>query len=393
LNKIILDVLFIWLKIFCTFLVLGFLTKTIIDVSRFEIIIWAISSLSLILLNHVGLRFFLRLLRNRGKNFRSSIYYGEIDGLHRLNNQLRAEKWMGIKNLGYFTNNSEAKKVEQSESIDEKYLGGYDEFIEYLKSNSVDIVFCGISQRFEQKKLIRDVGDNLVTLIFMPLWSTTSMNLKITPIGKELFIKIWGEEANSTERLIKRLCDFTVSFLAIIFLMPIFIVLGILIKLESKGPALYIQERYGIDGKSFLIYKFRTMLVTESGRKVNLKQVKANDQRITRIGHFLRRWSLDELPQLFNVFLGNMSFVGPRPHAISHNEEYRKLIMGYMQRHNCKPGITGLAQVRGYRGFTTFLDMQNRVDSDLEYLKKRSLLFDLFLLLRTISSLKIMKGL
>ena len=152
---------------------------------------------------------------------------------------------------------------------------------------------------------------------------------------------------------------------------------------SSPGPVLFRQRRYGLDGKEILVYKFRSMTVMEDG--LDVPQATRNDQRVTPFGSFLRRTSLDELPQFINVLQGRMSIVGPRPHAVAHNEMYRKLIKGYMVRHKVKPGITGWAQVNGLRGETESLDkMKRRIDFDLEYLRNWSLKLDLMIIMRTL---------
>jgi putative colanic acid biosynthesis UDP-glucose lipid carrier transferase len=154
------------------------------------------------------------------------------------------------------------------------------------------------------------------------------------------------------------------------------------VRLSSPGPIIFKQRRYGLYGERILVYKFRTMSVCENGGSV--AQATKDDPRVTRLGRFLRKTSLDELPQLFNVLFGSMSLVGPRPHAIAHNEEYRKLIDGYMLRHKVRPGITGWAQVNGFRGETETLEkMKRRVEYDLHYLRNWSLALDISILLRT----------
>jgi putative colanic acid biosynthesis UDP-glucose lipid carrier transferase len=156
------------------------------------------------------------------------------------------------------------------------------------------------------------------------------------------------------------------------------------VKLSSPGPVLFKQRRYGVDGRKIVVYKFRTMTVAEDGDVV--RQATKNDSRVTRFGAFLRRTSLDELPQFINVLQGRMSVVGPRPHAVAHNELYRKLIRGYMIRHKVRPGITGLAQVNGLRGETDSLDkMRARIEYDLAYLRGWSLLLDLQIVLKTVA--------
>jgi putative colanic acid biosynthesis UDP-glucose lipid carrier transferase len=161
-----------------------------------------------------------------------------------------------------------------------------------------------------------------------------------------------------------------------------FVIIAILVKISSPGPIIFKQRRYGLDGREIAVYKFRTMRVTEDGAKI--RQASKSDSRITKIGSFLRRSSLDELPQVINVLQGRMSLVGPRPHAVAHNEEYRKLIKGYMVRHKVLPGITGLAQVNGCRGETAQLeDMQARVNYDLDYLRYWTPMLDIKILLLT----------
>jgi putative colanic acid biosynthesis UDP-glucose lipid carrier transferase len=160
-------------------------------------------------------------------------------------------------------------------------------------------------------------------------------------------------------------------------------VLALAVKFTSPGPVIFKQRRYGLDGEQILVYKFRSMTVTEDGPTI--PQAQKNDARITPLGAIMRRTSMDELPQFINVLQGRMSIVGPRPHAVAHNELYRKLIKGYMVRHKVRPGITGWAQVNGYRGETTTLDkMQGRIDYDLDYLRNWSLRLDLHIILKTI---------
>ncbi len=181
----------------------------------------------------------------------------------------------------------------------------------------------------------------------------------------------------------KRAFDILFSLTFLLLAWPLLLVLALLIKVTSPGPALFIQTRYGADGKDIQVWKFRTMTVTEQGSAV--RQATRNDPRITRLGAFLRRTSLDELPQFVNVLLGDMSVVGPRPHAPAHNDYYRTQILEYTLRHKVKPGITGLAQVRGWRGETDTLDkMVNRVASDLEYIRSQSLLLDIKIIWLTV---------
>jgi len=182
---------------------------------------------------------------------------------------------------------------------------------------------------------------------------------------------------------IKRIEDILISSLMLIFLSPLFFLVAILIKKESQGSVLFKQHRYGLDGQEIEVWKFRSMTSSDDGNDV--KQATINDPRVTKIGLFIRRYSIDELPQLFNVLAGSMSLVGPRPHAVAHNEFYRDKIDGYMSRHIIKPGMTGWAQVNGCRGETDTLDkMKRRIRYDIEYIQKWSIFLDLRILLKTL---------
>ena len=182
----------------------------------------------------------------------------------------------------------------------------------------------------------------------------------------------------------KRLCDVMLAGLGLIIASPLLLAICMAIRFTSPGPVIFRQKRYGLDGHEIVVFKFRTMTVTEDGDS-NYTQVTRHDTRVTPIGRFLRRTSLDELPQLINVLGGSMSLVGPRPHAIAVNEQYRRIISGYMVRHKVKPGITGWAQVNGARGGDDFPSMQRRIGLDLEYLRNWSLALDITILFRTIA--------
>ncbi|HTS52046.1 MAG TPA: exopolysaccharide biosynthesis polyprenyl glycosylphosphotransferase, partial [Burkholderiales bacterium] len=183
--------------------------------------------------------------------------------------------------------------------------------------------------------------------------------------------------------LVKTISDYALAALALVALSPLMLLIAIAIKRSSPGPVLFRQRRYGLDGREIVVYKFRTMTVLEDGDTV--RQATQDDERITPIGRLLRRTSLDELPQFINVLQGRMSVVGPRPHAVAHNEMYRKLIDGYMVRHKVKPGVTGWAQVNGLRGETDTVDkMERRIQYDLAYLRNWSLRLDLVIIIKTI---------
>jgi putative colanic acid biosysnthesis UDP-glucose lipid carrier transferase len=206
---------------------------------------------------------------------------------------------------------------------------------------------------------------------------------KIDNIGHIPVIAVCETPFQGADGVIKRASDLFLASLGLLLLWPLMMLLAIGVKLSSPGPVFFRQRRYGINGKEIRIFKFRSMTVWEDGE--NILQATREDPRTTRFGSFLRRTSLDEIPQLLNVISGEMSIVGPRPHAIAHNETYRSLIQGYMVRHKVRPGITGWAQVHGLRGETRTLDeMKARVEYDLDYLRRWSLWLDLRIMARTV---------
>ncbi|MDM7045155.1 exopolysaccharide biosynthesis polyprenyl glycosylphosphotransferase, partial [Klebsiella pneumoniae] len=188
---------------------------------------------------------------------------------------------------------------------------------------------------------------------------------------------------NGINMVFKRVEDVFFSIIILFLISPVLAVIALLIKLTSPGPILFKQIRYGMDGKAIKVWKFRSMKVMENDDRVI--QATKNDTRVTKVGGFLRKTSLDELPQFINVLFGSMSIVGPRPHAVAHNEQYRKLIQGYMLRHKVKPGITGLAQVNGWRGETDTLDkMEKRIEYDLEYIRTWNIVLDIKIIFLTV---------
>ena len=202
-------------------------------------------------------------------------------------------------------------------------------------------------------------------------------------VGNVLTLSVYDTPHLSVTGWLKRIEDLVLSSLLIVLLSVPMLFIALAIKISSRGPVIFKQYRYGLDGKKFLVFKFRSMTTADNGPVV--QQATRNDARITPLGKFLRRTSLDELPQIFNVFHGTMSLVGPRPHAVAHNEEYRKLIKGYMLRHKVKPGITGWAQINGFRGETDTLDkMKGRIEYDLDYIHRWSIWLDIKILFLTL---------
>ena len=259
-----------------------------------------------------------------------------------------------------------------------------DEAIEFAKSNSVVCVLLAL--QWSDDRLRNFICDRLQTLpirvLLLPDQHVESISSGARPLGREFTIEIQRPPLSWGELALKRTLDVILASLLLVVLSPLFAALATLIRLESSGPLIFRQNRNGFNGREFMILKFRTMHVLEDGRIIH--QARRNDPRVTRVGRVLRATSLDELPQLINVLRGQMSLVGPRPHAVAHDDGYSKLIANYAFRQHVKPGLTGWAQINGFRGETSRLElMVRRVDCDLWYIKNWSFWLDLRILVLT----------
>ncbi len=264
-------------------------------------------------------------------------------------------------------------------------LGGLSELPTYVQTHKTDVIFISLPMRQVQRvvDLLDELRDTTASIYFVPdIFVMDLIQSRTADVSGVPVVAMCETPFQGSRGVIKRMMDVSISVVALILLAPFLVVVGLLIKLGSPGPIIFRQRRYGLDGQIIDVYKFRTMSVTEDGARI--QQATRDDVRITPIGKFLRRYSIDELPQLFNVLEGSMSLVGPRPHAVAHNEQYRKLIKGYMIRHKVLPGITGLAQVNGCRGETTRLeDMKARIEYDLDYLRQWKPTLDIKILFKT----------
>jgi putative colanic acid biosynthesis UDP-glucose lipid carrier transferase len=265
-------------------------------------------------------------------------------------------------------------------------LGDIGDIEEILKSHAVRTVY--FVTPLDTAEIIEELYfkllDKHITVHWIPdIFSLRLVNHSVREIAGIPVLTLSETPLTGTRLLIKSLEDFILSAIILVMIAPVLIAVAIAVKLDSPGPVFFRQKRMGWNGKIFRIWKFRSMHVHQPESGV-VQQAQKNDPRITRVGAFIRRTSLDELPQVFNVLAGEMSLVGPRPHAIQHDEEYSRRIADYFARHNIKPGITGLAQVRGYRGETKDIEqMIQRVESDIEYINNWSLGLDISILLRT----------
>jgi len=264
--------------------------------------------------------------------------------------------------------------------------GRIDRVADYVRANRTDQIIIALPMASQPRilQLLDSLRDTTASIYFVPdIFMLDIIQARIDTMVGLPVVAVCESPFHGTTGVIKRLSDLCISVAALVLTAPVMLLVALAIKLTMPGPVLFKQRRYGLDGQEIIVWKFRTMKVQENGSEI--RQATREDERITPLGRFLRRTSLDELPQFFNVLQGRMSVVGPRPHAVAHNEMYRKLIKGYMIRHKVKPGITGLAQISGARGETETLEkMEARIRYDLEYLRNWSLRLDLWIVYRTV---------
>jgi len=259
------------------------------------------------------------------------------------------------------------------------------DFADFVRTHAISRVYLALpismSPRIEE--LLRELRDTTASVYIVPnIFAFDLVQARCVEINGMPAFSICDSPMQGMSGFWKRVLDVVFALIALVFASPVLLAVALAIKYSSPGPVLFKQRRYGLNGEEILVYKFRSMTVCEDGPV--MAQAKEKDSRVTPLGAFLRRTSLDELPQILNVLEGKMSFVGPRPHAVAHNEEYRKLINGYMIRHKVRPGITGWAQVNGLRGETSTVEkMHLRVQYDIDYLKNWSLWLDLKILMST----------
>lgn len=266
-------------------------------------------------------------------------------------------------------------------------LGRLEEIPEFVKRNHIHFVYISLPMTTESRitTLIDGLRNTTASVYFV--LDTFIMDIIQGHLGATYgipMLSVCESPFVGVDGLVKRLFDIVTSGIILLAVSPLMLAIGAAVKLTSPGPVIFRQRRYGLDGEEIMVYKFRSMTVTEDGDQT-YKQVEKNDARVTPLGAFLRKTSLDELPQFINVLQGSMSIVGPRPHAIAVNEHYRKRIAGYMIRHKVRPGITGWAQVNGYRGGDDIDSMRSRVEYDLDYLRHWSLGLDLRIIFRTVA--------
>jgi len=351
--------------------------------SRLQLGIWMFLAPTVIITLHGARRQALKAARHLGHNTRAVAIVGANELGARIHKAFVEMPWLGYEVKGFYDDRTKQFGRIKSELSVVNNLAG---LFEQTRKGEIDIVYITLPMKAEDriKDLLRKFADTTVSVYVVPdFFVFDLLHARWSVIQGIPVVSVYDSPFRSFDSLLKRTEDIILAsiILALIALPMAAIAVGV--KMSSPGPVIFKQRRYGVKGDEIQVWKFRTMTVCEDGAEV--KQAQRDDQRVTKFGAFLRRTSLDELPQFINVLQGTMSIVGPRPHAVSHNEYYRSRIYGYMLRHKVLPGITGWAQVHGHRGETDTLDkMEQRVRYDLEYIRHWSPMLDLKIIAKTI---------
>lgn len=386
-SSAVLDVILRWLTLLAVLLGVAYVTKSPLQVyPRSVFLTWATVTPIALIATSLTMQEIIRRFLVNAFDSRRAVIAGYNTSSLELARRLKKDPSMRLEVTGFFDDRSRDRLGMEPEA---KRVGGLADLGAYVKEHRTDVIFIALPIRHVKRvmNLLDDLRDTTASIYYVPdifvfdLIQARSGEIHGIPVVAMCETPVhgyWG--------IAKRLSDIGFSLMILFALLPLLVLISVMVKASSPGPIIFKQRRYGLDGKEIAVYKFRSMRVTEDGGQI--RQATRSDSRITPIGGILRRTSLDELPQLINVLQGRMSLVGPRPHAVAHNEEYRKLIKGYMVRHKVLPGITGLAQINGCRGETPELkDMQARVNYDLDYLRHWSPMLDLKIMLLTVNKL------
>lgn len=363
----------------------GYATGYLSEFSSDLVIGWVTATPFVMWFAHYVIRRILYHFRTSSSSLKHAVVVGASDLGCQLRDRIKNEPMLGIEFRGFFDDRNEARlAIELNDR--EQLLGKVQDLAAYLKQYPVELIYIALPMGMQPRimQLLDDLKDTTASIYFVPdVFMFDMIQARLDDVAGLPVVAVCETPFSGMNGLIKRWSDVVLSTLILLLISPLLVLLAVGVKLTSPGPVLFKQRRYGLDGKEIVVYKFRSMTVCEDGEKI--VQATRNDRRITRLGAFMRKTSLDELPQFVNVIQGRMSIVGPRPHAVAHNETYRKLIKGYMIRHKVKPGITGWAQVNGLRGETETVEkMEARIQYDLEYLRRWSLWFDLLIIVRTV---------
>ena len=380
-------VLAAWLAVAAASLVVLFTLHRVDAVSRLWFGYSTLISGGFIVATKFGAHIALRTVRRRGLNLRTVAIVGTPGFSRMLLAHLKCSPQAGFEPVFLFDTNAQALDIFEGSSHGLPVLTDVEAFAQKVREEHVDEVWLALplSEEHTIYRFKRVFQHDFVNLRFIPdVRSLALFNHALVEVLGLATINLNAAPVSPLSMWPKLIFDRVFALVALVALLPVLAGIAITIKLTSPGPVLFRQKRKGIDGHPFMIYKFRTMTAHREAEG-QVTQARRDDARITKVGAFLRRTSLDELPQFFNVLLGQMSVVGPRPHAVEHDDLYKDLVYGYMHRYRIKPGMTGWAQVNGYRGSTTKIEkMETRVKFDLFYIHNWSFWFDMRIVFATI---------
>ncbi len=379
-------VIITWILTFLSLIFIAFITKTSEQFSRIVLISWSISTPIFIILARYGLRKIFSHLKRIGLNNRTVAIVGITENGLRFARDLEGKPEYGYHVAGFYDQRENGEHSESKKLDSYQYLGDFDDLIESACKGEWDQIYFAlpVEAKGRMLELLEALSDTATPIRLLPDYFTTNLlQSKFMEIADTPVLCIYDSPFSADHAFLKRIEDVLVGSIILTLISPIMLAIALVVKFTSKGPVIFKQTRYGLNGEKIKVWKFRSMTVCEDGDKVT--QASKNDARFTSVGQFLRKTSLDELPQFINVIQGHMSIVGPRPHAVAHNEQYRSRIPGYMLRHLVKPGITGWAQINGWRGETnTIYKMEKRVEFDLEYMREWTLWLDIKIIFLTI---------
>jgi putative colanic acid biosynthesis UDP-glucose lipid carrier transferase len=377
----LLDMVFRWIAVgICVALVL-YLSGLRVSPTDRALVAWFVFTPIVLWGGTIGMRQLLLHVGIKLSHRRRAVIVGANKQGFLLARKLLDQSLMRVNLLGFFDD----RPADHIPHLGAVQLGRTCDVPDFVRQHGVNLVYIPlpISPRPGLAKLLHGLRDTVASVYFVPDFSSLgNIQSRVDVLHGMPMIAVNESPLFGVRSVAKRVSDIILSFMILLVMWPVLVAVAIGVKSSSTGPAIFKQLRYGLDGHEILVYKFRSMTVSEDG-VTRYTQVTRDDIRVTRFGAFIRRTSLDELPQLFNVIEGSMSLVGPRPHAIAVNEHYRNLIPSYMFRHKVKPGITGWAQVNGFRGGDDLHTMKKRIEFDLEYLKNWSMWLDFIIILRT----------
>lgn len=346
---------------------------------------WSLAVPTTISFYRISARIILREIRRTGINTRKIAIVGAKEPGITLAASILQSRWMGMDIAGFYDDRATlGSKPLVGKSL--QVLGNIEHLKARAREGDIDDVYIALPM--QEENTIKDLVEHLASTpccvhIVPDLFTYKMMNVRSHQIGGLPVVSVYASPFDSLDAIVKRTEDIVLSALILCVIAVPMLFIAAAVKLTSKGPVIFKQRRYGINGEEIMVWKFRSMTTCDNGDVI--VQATRNDARVTKLGALLRKTSLDELPQFINVLQGTMSIVGPRPHAVAHNELYRDQIDGYMQRHVVKPGITGWAQVNGWRGETdTICKMQKRVEFDLHYIRNWSILMDVKIIMLTL---------